>query len=95
MKTCPRCRYYLWGPKWTGKTRASLWLRERPAHQGGASDLCCSYCAYRRGFILPSPLVLEEAVRQAARGVCAVASFDEARRKLEEAAQDDDDVSEA
>jgi len=56
-KTCPRCRYYLFGDAWTatygsfatksgGSTRGrSIWLDERPARWGGPWRLGCSLCA--------------------------------------------------
>ena len=63
-RTCPRCRYYLFGDAWTatygsfatqsgGPTRGrKVWLDERPARWGGSWRLGCSVCAafdQRRG----------------------------------------------
>ena len=58
-KTCPRCRYYLFGDAWTATYGSfptqpgpgvssrgrSVWLDERPARWGGAWRLGCSVCA--------------------------------------------------
>ena len=52
-KTCPRCRYYLFGDAWTATYGSfasqsrdkTVWLDERPARRGGCWALGCSVCA--------------------------------------------------
>ena len=54
-RTCPRCRYYLIGAKWTatygscmapaGPRRRIVWLAERSARRGEAWALGCVFCA--------------------------------------------------
>jgi hypothetical protein len=53
--TCPRCRYYMFGARWAatygscmapiGPRRRIVWLAERPARQGEAWALGCTFCA--------------------------------------------------
>jgi len=85
-KTCPRCRYYLFGGTWTatygsfamkpgGSTRGrSIWLDERPARWGGAWRLGCSLCS---AFELKRPrdastLAGGEPLAKRKRGTCGL-----------------------